>query len=224
MKINKTKILILTLCTMLFALTACESEEEIKQREEKESAETIERLEDKYDMEFKIIDSNYSRGECTGGTFTFKVKCKDDNTVFYADSYLDSYIFAKHEDEIIDAINEMYDDAVKNANITAIKYIGIDQDDLKHTIEICTDGRVDENTSVDELVDIILDKNKTIIIEPNTTNRREFRESLLPFIECLPDTYCDLTNKDKTVTYKSIYDTSSVQINDEQEWLDKWYK
>ena len=45
MKINKTKILILTLCTMLFALTACESEEEIKQREEKESTETIERLE-----------------------------------------------------------------------------------------------------------------------------------------------------------------------------------
>jgi len=30
---------------MLFALTACESEEEIKQREEKESTETIERLE-----------------------------------------------------------------------------------------------------------------------------------------------------------------------------------
>jgi len=222
-KINKTKILMLTMCTMLFTLTACESSEQIQQRKETESAETLERLEDKYDKEFKLLDSDYSRGECTGGTFTFKIKCKDDNTVFYADSYSDSYIFAKHEDEIMDAINEMYEDAARNSNITAIKYIGIDQDDLKNTIEITTD-RVDENTSVDELVDIILDKHKTIIIEPNTTNKQEFRESLLPFIECLPDTYCDLTNKDKTVTYKSIYDTSSVKINNEQEWLDKWYE
>ena len=223
MKITKTKILMLTMCAMLFALTACESSEHRQQREENESAETIERLEDKYDMEFKLLDSDYSYGEISGGYFTFKIKCKDDNTVFYADRYSDSYIFAKHEDEIMDAINEMYEDAARNSNITAIEYIGIDQDELKHTIEITTD-KVDENTSVDELVDIILDKYKTIIIKPNTTDKREFRESLLPFIESLPDSYCCLSNKDRTVTYKSIYDTSSVKIDNEQEWLDKWYK
>ncbi len=57
MKVNK--VLLVMLCTM-FTLTACASEEEIQQKNEIQSTETIEYLEDKYGMEFEVIDSDSS--------------------------------------------------------------------------------------------------------------------------------------------------------------------
>lgn len=217
---HNNKLLILLISILMLGCTACTSDRERNEISKRESAEALEYLEDKYDMNFEIVEDASGYGE--GGRESYYIaRCTDDDVEFTVHFKTDSYIFMKHADEIQDYMDEQVNDLT--SEIDEIEFVKFR--DLDKTINNCYYKQSDENSTIEELVEQVWSQGPVIVIKPATSNKYAFRQALPEFSKALPNQYMTaLVSEHGDSHYSLSYDTTSYYIKDEDSWLSDWYK